>query len=101
MLAFGAMNHGGPYWCYVAVKPGRYDEFQAAMQSKKYDMQRFEKDEFGEVIVSGEGVVPPGDVTRQVAEMFAIPISQLFQDTSPKKTIMVKLEELNKNNRLS
>jgi hypothetical protein len=94
MLTYGNMDHGGPYWCYVAIKPTRYDDFQAAMISKKYNMQDFDKDGFGEVIVSGEGAMPPQDVTRQVADMFKVPVKKLFQETDPKRVIFAKIEEL-------
>ena len=94
MLAYGKMDHGGPYWVYVAVRPSRYAEFQKAMASKQYNMQSFDADGYGEVIVSGEGVMPPHDVTKQVAKMFNIPINELFKVTDPNKVIFAKIEEL-------
>ena len=95
VLTYGQMNHGGPYWCYVAVKPSRYEAFKNAMDSKQYHMPKFEADGFGEVIVSGEGVVPPGDVTKEVAKMFNIPVRQLFAQTDPMMEINHKIKQLN------
>jgi hypothetical protein len=94
MLAFGQMEQGGQYWCYVAIKPSRYDAFKQAMDSKQYNMQRFAGDGYGEVIVSGEGVTPPQDITRQVANMFGIPIGQLFTVTDPKGAVSQQLKTL-------
>ncbi len=95
-LTFGHMENGGNYWCYVAVKPSRYEEFQKAMQSKAYNIQHFPDDGYGEVIVSGEGITPPADVTRQVANMFNIPLKEFFKDIDPKKTIIDTLQYVGK-----
>ncbi|MDE3059777.1 MAG: hypothetical protein KGJ06_02055 [Pseudomonadota bacterium] len=94
MLAFGSMEQGGMYWCYVAVKPSRYDEFTRAMKSRQYNMQNFVGDGFGEVIVSGEGGLPPRDVTKQVAEIFGIPIKQLFASIDPMQAISRGVEAM-------
>ena len=95
MLTYGAMEHGGPYWCYVAVKPSRYEEFQSRLASKKYNIQNFSEDAFGEVIVSGEGITPPQDITKQVANLFNIPFKDFFRDIDPKKTIINKIQSNN------
>lgn len=95
-LTFGHMDNGGNYWCYVAVKPSRYDEFQKAMSSKAYNIQRFPDDGYGEVIVSGEGITPPPEVTSQVAKLFNIPVKDFFKDIDPKKTISDKLQYIAK-----
>ena len=29
MLLYGKMDHGGPFWCYVAVKPSQFEAFKA------------------------------------------------------------------------
>ena len=87
MLTFGHMEQGGSYWCYVAIKPSRYDAFRAAMYSMTYNIQNFDKDEFGEIIVSGHGDRPPRDVTQKVAKMFDIQIRDLFKDEQPDKTV--------------
>lgn len=94
MLAYGDMEKGGHYWCYVAVKPSRYEEFKKAMASKRYNIQDFVDDSYGEVIVSGEGVAPPKEVTGQVAKMFNIPVKDFFKDLEPEKTIAVKIQLL-------
>ncbi|MDE3015578.1 MAG: hypothetical protein KGI29_01450 [Pseudomonadota bacterium] len=95
MLAFGNMESGGAYWCYVAVKPSRYEEFKRAMESRKYNMQNYAKDGYGEVVVSGEGALPPQDVTRQVARMFNVPVKELFADADPIVLINKKIKQIN------
>lgn len=94
MLAFGKMEHGGNYWCYVSVKPSRYDDYQRRLATKQYNMQNFVADGFGEVIVSGEGNLPPQDVTKKVAQMFGIPIKELFAQAEPKQAAMDKVNAL-------
>ncbi len=96
MLTFGRMDHGGPYWCYVAIKPSRYDEFRKVMASMTYNMQNFDQDHFGEIIVSGQGDRPPADITKKVAKMFDVSIRDMFIDNHPDETIRKKFEELNK-----
>jgi hypothetical protein len=98
MLAFGNMQHGNSmYWAYLAVKPTRYEEFRRIMAGKKYNIQNFVKDEFGEVVVSGEGGLPPRDVTKKVAQLFGIPINELFADINPIPVIEQAIEKLKKN----
>lgn len=96
MLTFGQMEQGGTYWCYVAVKPSRFEEFKAAMAAKSYNIQNFANDGYGEVIVSGDGGLPPRDVTKQVALMFNIPIRTLFDNIDPQTAIAMGIEELKK-----
>lgn len=99
MLVYGQMgNNAGPFWCYLAVKPSRYDDFQAKVKNKTFDIRNFESDDFGEIIVSGEGVTPPTDVTKKVAFMFNVPIKELFLSTDPKAAIAKELERMKKNN---
>lgn len=97
MLTFGKLEQGGDYWCYVAVKPNRYEEFKRAMAGRQYNIQNFPGDGYGEVIVSGEGGLPPQDVTKQVAQMFGIPIRQLFDNIDPIQAITKGIESLKNN----
>lgn len=94
MLLYGKMDHGGPFWCYVAVKPSMFDAFKAAETSGKIDLYNFE--EYGEVIVSAEGQTPPEDVTLKVAEMYGADPSTFFQPIDPIAEIGKKIEELKK-----
>ena len=96
MLTFGTMDHGGPYWCYVAIKPSRYEKFRKLMASMTYNMQQFDQDDYGEIVVSGEGDRPPSAITRQVASMFDVSISDMFTDTHPDETIRKQFEMLAK-----
>ncbi|MGE0754531.1 MAG: hypothetical protein AB7L92_05160 [Alphaproteobacteria bacterium] len=93
MLTYGNMENGGHYWCYVAVKPSRIEEFKLAT-ANRYNIQNFADDGFGEVIVSGEGVMPPKNITLEVAKMFKVPVKDFFKDLAPEKTIALKVQEL-------
>jgi hypothetical protein len=92
MLIYGTMEHGGPFWCYVAVKPSMYDAFKAAETGGTLDLYNFES--YGEIIVSAEGDVPPDEVTIKVAEMYGTDPSTFFQPIDPKQVIAEKIQEL-------
>jgi hypothetical protein len=92
MLVYGRMEHGGPFWCYVAVKPSMYDAFKRAEQDGTLDLYNF--DPYGEIIVSAEGETPPDEVTIKVAEMYNTDPTKFFQPIDPKKVIADKIEEL-------
>ena len=92
MLLYGKMDHGGPFWCYVAVKPSQFEAFKAAEASGNIDLYNFEP--FGEVIVSAEGQTPPEDVTLKVAEMYGADASTFFQPIDPMVEIGKKIEEI-------
>lgn len=92
MLVYGTMEHGGPFWCYVAVKPSMYDAFKDAETKGTLDLYNFEP--YGEIIVSAEGETPPDEVTIKVAEMYDTDPSTFFQPIDPKQVIAEKIEEL-------
>jgi hypothetical protein len=92
MLIYGTLEAGGPFWCYVAVKPSQFDAFKAAEKDGTLDLYQF--DPYGEVIVSGEGARPPQDVTAKVAEMYNTDPSQFFQPIDPKAEIDSKIAQL-------
>lgn len=95
MLIYGKMEDGGPFWCYVAVKPSKYEQFQADQQAGRVDLYTF--DPYGEVIVSGIGDIPPGDVTAKVAEMYGADPSTFFQPVDPIQAVDQKLKEWEEN----
>lgn len=92
MLLYGQMEHGGPFWCYVAVKPSQFEAFKAAEAAGKIDLYNF--DAYGEVIVSAEGQTPPEEVTLKVAEMYGADASTFFQPIDPIAEINKKIDEL-------
>lgn len=92
MLLYGQMDHGGPFWCYVAIKPSQFENFKAAEKAGTIDLYNFES--FGEVIVSAEGQTPPEDVTLKVAEMYGADPSTFFQPIDPIAEIGKKIQEL-------
>jgi hypothetical protein len=95
MLVYGKMEHGGPFWCYVAVKPSKYDEFKRAESMGTLDLYNF--DGYGEIIVSAEGETPPEEVTIKVAEMYNTDASQFFQPIDPQAVIAEKIAEMKRN----
>lgn len=92
MLLYGKMEHGGPFWCYVAVKPSQFEAFKAAEAEGSIDLYNFEP--YGEVIVSAEGQTPPEDVTLKVAEMYGADASTFFQPIDPIAEIGKKIEQI-------
>jgi hypothetical protein len=92
MLLYGKMDHGGPFWCYVAIKPSQFEAFKAVEKSGAIDLYNF--DAFGEVIVSAEGATPPEEVTLKVAEMYGADASTFFQPMDPMVEIGKKIDEI-------
>jgi transcriptional regulator with XRE-family HTH domain len=76
VLIYGQMEHGGPFWVFVAIKPSKYREFVVAQATKALDLYKFEP--YGEIIVSGEGSKPPEEVTLKVAEMYQTDPKNIF-----------------------
>lgn len=92
MLIYGTMEHGGPFWCYVAIKPSMFDAFKDAESRGEIDLYNF--DAYGEIIVSAEGETPPDEVTLKVAEIYGADPSSFFQPVDPKQVIEQKIAEL-------
>lgn len=92
VLVRGLMENGGFYWAYVAVKPTLHKQFAEAI-AKKYNIQNFVKDQYGEVIVSGQGKNPPDEVTKKVAEMFSTTPDKFFTETDMDAALDRKLAE--------
>ena len=38
MLLYGKMDHGGPFWCYVAIKPSMFEAFKSAEKDGSIDL---------------------------------------------------------------
>ncbi len=92
MLLYGKMDHGGPFWCYVAIKPSKFEAFKAAEAAGSIDLYNFET--YGEVVVSAEGQTPPEEVTLKVAELYGADASTFFQPIDPMAEIGKKIDEL-------
>ncbi len=67
-LIYGTLENGTPFWVFAAVRPAKYQAMIAAQQKGELDLYKFQ--EYGEIIVSGEGKSPPDAVTLKVAEMY-------------------------------
>ncbi|MFN8891664.1 MAG: hypothetical protein ACK530_03345 [Alphaproteobacteria bacterium] len=92
MLLKGVMDHGGPFWCYVALKPSQFSAFKAAQPAGEIDLYAF--DDYGEVVVSGEGETPPYTVTEEVARMYGADPRTFFRDIDPLAEIAEKMRLL-------
>lgn len=68
VLIYGVLESGNPFWLYAAVRPSKYQEMLTVQRAGELDLYNFE--EYGEIIISGEGVNPPDAVTLSVAEMY-------------------------------
>ena len=96
MLTYGKMVDSKPFWCFVAVKPSRQDELKKRISSKTFDINLFEKDGFGEIVVSGEGVIPPNDIIKKVSGMFNVPIRDFFREVDEDAVISKEIERVKK-----
>ena len=76
VLVYGMLESGGPFWVFVAVKPSRYQPFLTAQKDGSLDLRQFES--YGEIIVSGEGRMPPDEVTLKIAEMYQTDPAVIF-----------------------
>jgi hypothetical protein len=92
MLLVGRLETGGPFWCYVAVKPSQYEAFQTAQNEGRIDLYNF--DEFGEVVVSAEGEQPPLKVTEEVGRMYGTDPRKFFRDIDPLAEIAEKIANM-------
>jgi hypothetical protein len=95
-LVYGKMVDSNPFWCFVTVKPSQMKAFAQRVKDKKLDLRTYVDDGFGEIVVSGEGVLPPRDVIKTVAAMFNVPIRQLFADVNFDDVINKEIERLKK-----
>jgi hypothetical protein len=92
MLIYGYLVTGEQFWAYIAVRPSMYDSFSRDMSAGQLDMQLLPN--YGEIIVSGKGAVPPDAVTMKVAEMFFIDPATLFQQVDMKAELERKMKLL-------
>ncbi|MCA3456417.1 MAG: hypothetical protein IOD03_22165 [Methylocystis sp.] len=92
MLLKGVMDHGGPFWCYAAVKPSQFEAFKATEAEGEIDLYAF--DDYGEVVVSAEGESPPYTVTEEVARMYGADPRTFFRDIDPLAEIAEKIRIL-------
>ena len=96
VLVFGKLADARPFWCFVTVKPSRRADFNQKVQTKTLDLTRYVEDGFGEIVVSGESLMPPREVLKDVATLFNVPIRQLFADFDFDAEITKEIEKLKK-----
>ncbi len=91
VLIYGLLEGGKPFWLYAAVKPSQYQPFLKAQKEGKLNLQAFE--EYGELIIAGEGQSPPAEVTLKVAEVYQTDPAKFFDTQDPEKAVADKLKE--------
>lgn len=94
VLTYGPTSDGKAYWCYMAVKPTEYDRFNTCLRKGAINPHSFEEEGYGEILVSGEGLLPPSDVTRRIAKIFNCNIKDLFGKVDAKAVISSKIAKL-------
>lgn len=77
-LVFGTMADGKPYWVIAAVKPSAMGTVQGLIKAKSLNWEAFQSEGYGEIVVSGEGLMPPKDVLKVVSQMFNVPLRSMF-----------------------
>jgi hypothetical protein len=90
VLIYGMLDSTRPFWVFAAVKPSQYLYFQTAQKDGAINLRDFAG--FGEIIVSGEGKIPPDEVTLKVAEMYQTPPEKLFQPVDVEKEIKNRID---------
>lgn len=95
-MVFGKMADGNPFWCIVAIKPSCIQQVSGLIRSKTLDLTTFVDDGFGEIVVSGEGLMPPTDVLKSVAKLFNVPLRRMFDHFNMDEVINKEIEELKK-----
>ena len=93
-MAFGMMSNAKPFWCFVAVKPSRFLEMQKLIAAKTFDINLFVGLGMGEVVVSGEGIMPSNDVVKKVAQLFGLTVRELFKDVDADDIIAKEIERV-------
>ncbi len=92
ILVYGALENNTPFWCYVAVKPSKYQKFLDAQKEGTLNLYEFQP--FGEIIISGEGTQPPEAVALKVAEVDQTDPNSSFQPVDPEAEVAAKVEEI-------
>lgn len=67
-LIYGLLDTGDPFWAFVAVRSSLYRQFVSDQRSGKMDLTKF--DQYGEIIICGEGYAPAEDIISTVANMY-------------------------------
>lgn len=91
VLVYGVFGQGKSFWCYVAVKPSKYQEFLDVQKANKLNLHAFGA--YGEIIVAGEGKRPPEEVTVKVAEVYQTDPKTFFQPMDTEAEIRKRVEE--------
>ncbi len=92
VLIYGLLETGKPFWLYAAVKPSAYQEFLKKQKDGSLNLQAF--DEFGELIIAGEGQAPPTEVTLKVAEVYQTDPSKFFDGADHEEEIANTLKDV-------
>lgn len=97
VLIYGLLEESRPFWCYVAVKPSKYQAFLD--EQKAGTLNLFEFGKYGEIIISGEGSNPPDEVTLKVAEVYQTDPRKFFEPVDPDKEVAERVKEFDEKNK--
>ncbi len=67
-LVTGKTGAGQDFYAYISVLPSRYEDFMLISRAR----EQMDLSEFGEIIESGFGAVPPKDVRRKLESRYDI-----------------------------
>jgi transcriptional regulator with XRE-family HTH domain len=68
VLVLGMLKNGNRSWLFAAIRPEMYSLFLTRYKADELYIHHLES--LGEILLSGEGEMPPDDVTRKVAAMY-------------------------------
>ncbi|MEJ0010603.1 MAG: hypothetical protein WDN72_08990 [Alphaproteobacteria bacterium] len=92
MLIYGRMDHGGPFWCYAAIKPSKFEAFKKAEEAGAIDLYKF--DEFGRSSSPPRARRRRRTSPRKVAEMYGADPATFSRPIDPMVEIGKKIDEI-------
>ncbi len=63
VLVQGTLPDGKSHYAYASIPPSKYMAFKEAEAAGNYDLA-----DFGKILAHGEGVEPPSDVVKRMAD---------------------------------
>lgn len=95
-MVFGKSGAGTPFWSFITVKPSALETVKQRVQNKSLNLLTYAEDGFGEIIVTGDGVMPPKDVLKMVSQMFNVPLRQMFNTFDMDAVVQKEIQSLKK-----
>jgi hypothetical protein len=83
-------NIDEPYWTFLGIKPSSYEIFQILLQHSHLNLDYFSP--LGEILISGEGVLPDDVAWDEAAAMFGTKVHE-FMDRKAVESQLTALYE--------